>query len=151
MALPICELISQNILDTLKGISVAAGFNVNLDARRATHPAAPAAPGLAILYEGDDDPQDGGAVGRQTWHRPYGVLIWGAGTTSDQTPYDQLLNTARADVEKAIMAKVSHGGYAFNTVLNKPLKSESDNEPPSIMVMFTVHYRTRLDDPFTQG
>ena len=154
---PINEQISRQILTTLKGVTVEAGYGVTLKAQRATRPPPPAEKLLAVLYEGDDVVVDdgsgdgGGAIGLTTWLRPYAVLVYAMGAESDTEPYDALLNLARASVEKALVVDTSRGGLARNTILQEPTKVEDQNEPPAVQVNFVVLYSTNQYDPFKQS
>ena len=59
------------------------------------------------------------------------------------------LNEVRGDLEKALMADPTRGGYAIDTVIRAPERFQFDAAVTGIVVACEVLYRTRIDDPFT--
>lgn len=141
MADPICELVSQNILTTLQGITGASAI------RRGQSPA-PMQDLQIVLEDGDDRYLDSQFTGKTDYEREY--LIWGevleAETSS--TAIDTRLNRLRSSIEKALLADTTRGGYARNTRIDSVLKAwDEAGNIAGILVIAIVHYRITETDP----
>ena len=155
--LPLSELITRNVVDTLRGISPAAGFNVELKVQRFKRRPDPPEDLQAIVMAWDDeaDADANTPIGFTAWVRPYWVQVYRF--ESDETPaagaasWEELLNVARADVEKALAADLTRGGLATDTRIVAPAEFSDSGDAGGIVVRVNVHYRHPFDNPYPQA
>lgn len=116
MADPKKELIAQNLLTTLRGISKGAGYytdagrwvsrrRVPLQTWNASH-----SPELFLLV--GPETQDPSCLGGYRSIVRFAVL----GYVSDQEP-DRMVVLVEADIKKAVLTDTKRGGYAQDTVV----------------------------------
>jgi len=65
--------------------------------------------------------------------------------------FDGLANLAAADVRKAMMADLTRGSLALRTEkFETYLFADEHGTVAGVMIPFKVHYRTKIDDPYSQ-
>lgn len=150
MIYPVAELITQNVVETIQGIRLAAGFNGNLKVERYKKGGKNSNSDLTAIVGFDDDVEAGTEdtpINFQSWIRPYWVLVY-IYEPSEEMPYDQRLDIVRADIAKALMQDASRGGHAQNTFIRAPIRFDPPNDTTGILVQFDVHYWHDEEDPY---
>jgi len=148
--LPVIELIAQNVLTTVQGITAAAGFNFNLTAQRHSKKGDRVRHlnGI-IVQEARREVTDKKVYNTNEWWLPFGIGFYVIPAEEDQTPIDTYANLIMADVEKALMADRYRGGNAINTViLPEMLIVDGGLEFDLVVINVEVHYRTSELDPY---
>jgi hypothetical protein len=140
MSLPIAELITQNVVETLGTIQLGGGFKKS--GRNSQDDL------VCVVGFLDDELDPESADGFSYWLRPYWAIVYIYEPESSSMPYDQRLDIVRADIEKALSRDVSRGGYALNTNILSPNRFDPENDSTGICVNFDVHYRTAIGDPY---
>lgn len=151
--LPIAELVTRNVIETLTGVSsLGVGENnVPLTVERLKTAGKNLHGDMVCIVGFDDDQEDDSAPDNYTgWIRPYWALVYLYEPDDSAIPYDQRVDIVRADISKAIMVDVARGDYAENTFLRAPLKFSDANDASGIIINFDVHYRHIDTDPYTK-
>ena len=153
MPTAVVELIAQNIVTALQGVTITAGYTNTLTVeRRKPHGNDPIRNGLAVLFQGDPDESQGEPTQRKEWVQPFHVLLCAIEPENSEVSIDARLNSLRADVEKALMASPNRGGYAVDTTIRAPhIATNAHGDAQGVVVNFDVKYRTSYTDPYTQG
>lgn len=150
--LPVIELITQNVVDTLAGVRVASGYHVDLIAERRVRSGNRERDGLAVVLQGDPEKVDDAPEGRVAWRQRYAVVCYVVESETSTRPIDQRINLTRSDVEKALMVDFTRGGNAYDTVIQEPeLFDDPEGRWDGVVVYFDVLYRTTHDDPYERG
>jgi hypothetical protein len=151
--LPIIEQIAANILDTISGITEAAGFNYTLTAERHLKSGNIREHLKAVIYQEDPEPQPDRVYFTKEWIQPFVVGVYISPPETDLTPMDQYKNIIAADVTKAIMADIYRGGLALRTTIRAyaSFATENNEEWEGIAIAIAVQYRTVETDPFTRA
>jgi hypothetical protein len=159
---PVIERIAQDLLDTLEGITTAAGYRYTLIAERAKpNLGNRRRDGLAVLVQGDakrineddDSPTGRGpAYDHDEWWAAFAVVLTAMETEASTDPIDKRMNVMRSDVEKALAVDPTRGGLAILTEMGDPMPVDA---PPNVngvewAIPLTVYYRTLAGDPYTQ-
>jgi hypothetical protein len=150
--LPVVELIAVNVYETLASVTVANGYNYNLDVER--DKATPPTPKhlKCIVYQGDPTEVDGTAHAHKGWMQPFIVVVFIRPLKDDDTSLDTYCNIAFADMQKAIMVDAHRGGLAHDTYVRPPVGfADLDNEDQGFVFVCDVLYRTLIDNPFVNG
>jgi len=153
MSTPRIESIAENIRTTVASVTVAGGYNQTLSARRPKRNdfAVAAWDDLTVLIEqaGSQWLEDTRTVAtidkRQTF------VLWAFVIDSDAATaaIDTRLNQVAADLEKALMADITRGGYAQDTFIEEILPfGNADGSQSGIMLTMTVQYRTAIGNPY---
>lgn len=145
--LPVVELIAQNVLATVQGITTAAGFNYNLTAARHKRTGDKREHLHAIIIQ--NDPEDVTKTPNvKEWHQVFRVGVYIMPAEADPTPIDTYVNLVRADIEKALMADRYRGNNAINTKILDPNTEEDDDSVTTLVVIHAeIYYRTAEIDP----
>lgn len=150
MAESIREKIIGNIITTIKSITVENGYGLTIrDARRVSFtPFNQAVFPIAEIQDLSEDKQDGVPMGHTTCQLHLSIAVWDKVLTG----MSQNTNIYLADVEKALHADQTRGGYAYDTdVLGSQFFTTEDILPwGSIVIIVDVWYRHRYGDPYTQ-
>ena len=144
MPVPVNENITLNVVTTVDAVT---GITAERHDRKAATPAHM----LAIIHEGADEKlgDDETPCGFSAWVRSYGVQVYiFQQDLADGVNFHTTLNTVRADIEKALMADVTRGGYAHNTEIQSPQEFVDSNDATGVVVFFDVTYRTDQYDPY---
>jgi hypothetical protein len=141
---PIVEMIAQNLIETLAGVSESASFHVTLRPERAKIPASEPADLKAVL--GQDDPADPTEDNvAKTWDQPWQILIYVINSETSTLERDQRINLVWGDVCKKLMEDRTRGGLALDTKIAAPQYFAD-----SILINIVTPYETKFDDPFSQ-
>ncbi len=149
MALPVIELIAQNVLQTVSGITTSTGANYTLTAQRHTkggdlrrHLNA------VIIQEDPKEPPHQPNVNTYEWMQTFGVCVWIDPPEEDPTPIDQYINLVWADAHKAFVADRYRGGNALDTTIKPPqIVSKEAAGMDAVIINVEVNYRTAETDP----
>ena len=114
---------------------------------------------LAVILEQgpaeiDEENSPPGNPRRVTWRQTFAATLIVQPPDGSGVAVESIMNTFRADVEKAIMKDPSWGGLALSTMtdLAEPIPPEfTDGSYEALAVQFVVAYRTPENDPYTQG
>lgn len=147
--LPVVERITQNILQTLRGVNPSNGYPVTLDAERATRLGQRTRANLCVLKQ--DIAVEAQAPHRHLrWWQNYVAVAYVTNSESSTVADEQRINTVRAAIEKALRQDITRGALAINTTLSPPQNAAPvDGEFTGITVRFAVLYQTLQDDPFS--
>lgn len=153
MATAIVELIAQNIVTTLQGVTIDNGYeNTLIVERRKQAGNDPVRDCLAVVYQGDPQEGDDKPLQRRSWIQPFHVLLCAVESDSSTATIDARLNSLRADVEKALCAAPNRGGYAVDTHIRTPsIATNAHGDVQAVVVNVDVEYRTAWNNPYTQG
>lgn len=145
----------QQIQTTLEGITVANGYATTLNAvERLQQSGQSHQPPMAVLVEGDDRPtsestQDAGGLLLQRELDVGIVLELVQDEAEDARSASEAMNELLADVQRAMEADVSRGGWALNTEeigIDPILALEGKSKLVSV-IGYRVTYRHRRTDP----
>jgi len=155
MSKPIIEYIAQNILDSINQIKTANDFNQDLTAyrpRRNDFADITPEDGTILVVQGDEDDVEG-AIGTGEWRQTFVLMamVIDSDKVTPQETVDTRINTIRADVQKKLAEDVKRGGYAIDT-LNRGSALFADGPKfTGIGIVIEVHYRTRIEDPYSKA
>ena len=152
MSTPVIEYIADNILDSVNEITTANGFNQTLTAIRPRRVDfnSPWGDLTALVVQVEAEELDE-AIGCRSWMQFFVVMVIVIDSDDSEVTIDSRLNTVRADVEKKIMTDPTRGGYAIDTEMDSSTFFDADDGGPGgVAVKFGVHYRTKIDDPYTR-
>jgi hypothetical protein len=155
MSYPIDAKAFDDVRDALRGVSIAAGYSINLSV--AEEQADPVSPrhGTVIVgmaKRGPDDEVEFPALGHDEYWLPIGIQVYAIQSTRNiQTPIRLILQSIVSDVKKALAVDVYRGGYANNTVIpDKEIIFYEDASPPCVLIVAKLHIRTLWDNPEDQ-
>ncbi|MDD4980698.1 MAG: hypothetical protein PHC54_05470 [Candidatus Omnitrophica bacterium] len=144
------ESIRDNIISTLQGITTGNGYNntiTNVRGWKQLGNSLKVIP-CAIVSLGretkDPDPHP-----QATCNLPVFIDLWTRQGETDTTDTDELLNSLLLDIEKAIMADETRGGYAENTIIRSIMPFESVEGQPhcGLIIELEIIYQHKLTDP----
>jgi hypothetical protein len=141
------EQIAQNVLATLQTI-VTPTYPYALTVERAKKKNVPAHLKAYIFQMPPDDID--GPINSEDWKQTFAVVVYVIPAEEDTVATDAYNNAIAASIHKALMTDYSRGGLAINTLIRPTFYFPAeDGELAGITFLFDVHYRHRLDDPFT--
>lgn len=151
--IPVVETIRLNMAAAAATVTTGNGYNVTLNVQDVARYGNTVANGDTTLEQGDEETlgedDEQGANQYHTFHQSFLFFI-NVRNPGNAAAYDSLLNTYTADLRKAVMADIQRGGYANWTHLQPSRLFENDaGQIAGVVVSFLVHYRTKLDDPYT--
>ena len=153
--IPVVERIVQDVVATLQGVSITNGFNVDLDVERPMPRGTNWTGGKTVVYLGARVPTEDGDRPQQydEWFQTVIVVYHGVETDLDK-PVDAKLILATADIYQALCSTKEsrrRDNWAITTIAGDvvPLERDADSNEATIMMEFTVQYRTAWGDPFT--
>lgn len=145
--------IYQNLIDTLNGIRIAAGYETDATAEGQATRGNRLVNDNLVLIDNGDSPVEDSPVNADDYNASFTVLCFSA--PSDATaaqPFPPELFNLVAEVRKALNDDYTRGGYAINTITGSDAPRESPRDGCACRSLdFTVHYRTNKDDPTTYG
>ncbi len=154
MNLPILERIALNLIDTLKGISVQAGYLNDVQVQRMNLKRGTSYRDRMILVmtgsaERLDDQE---SVGFLHWEQSFLLTCFVQESDQSQMSLDERVNAIRADVERAVMLDYTRGGYALDTDLGDIIRMpvEAGTGMSGVVIEVLVQYRTSRLDPTSQ-
>jgi hypothetical protein len=153
---PVSELIADNIVTTLGGITTTGGayHHTASAVMRRKQFGQPTSNNLIIVNLGDKERNDEANPKnrRITWVQSYWIDFYiieaeGGGDI------DERINKAVSDVEKILMVDHTRGGYAHDTFPSGAVifPDEEGGGVAGVSVLIRVQYRTLLTDPNTQS
>lgn len=148
MADCILELISKNILSTLRTVTTLNGYTYTINpSRHSQHGDKPS--NLAVIIH-QTDPRLGSdeTYDKYEWIQPYDLEIYVIQDQTDTTPSDEILNAVWADIYKALSIDHTRGGYAIDTTIQQPQYFRNiDGAFEGLTFVCEVQYRTDRLDP----
>ena len=153
MGFPVNELIAQNVLSTVQGVTTGTGYNYTLTAQRHSRAGDKKAHLNAVIIQ--EDPRevpDPKVYNTKEWLLTFHVGVFVIPLEQDTTPIDQYVNLIAADVHKAVMVDRYRGGLALDTQIRASYKSVEDGlEYECIVIPVEVNYRTNEVNPYQQA
>lgn len=154
MADTIREKIVKNIETTLKTISKANGYENDIKSVQRLLQSGQVVTDvpLLIIAEGDEDAEEGPLATAILTLKRLGVFVV-VQTRHDEAidtrASDEILNTLRADVEKAMMVDHTRGGFAIDTHPPSSTALDTEEGQPEIasLMQFQIDYRHARQDP----
>lgn len=153
MADPLREKIRKDVKSTLQTITVANGYEQDLEvvAGQTSADAVAKRDGLCELWQ--DSPQDleeSSPVQKRDELLEFVVAVYAGKDGS--TDVDERLNFMIADVRKAIMEDRNRNGLAINTTVRSPIQFEHESGALfGAIIPVQVHMRTVEINEYTQG
>lgn len=79
--------------------------------------------------------------------------LWIRQAETDTTPTDTVLNNIFSDIETALMADVTRGGFAVDSLVKNSVPGATiEGEPSALLeIELEIHYRHQQSDPTTSG
>jgi hypothetical protein len=152
--LPVLEQIAVNILTTLNGITVAAGYNQTLSAirsRRSDYADVPPGNNTVLLRQ-DDTPEeaDSQRLGACDINQLFFCIANVLDSDSETAAIDTRRNQVYADMKKALMLDYTRGGYAHNTrVLPQINIQDPEGGVTGVVAPVMINYSTQENNPYT--
>lgn len=149
---PIIELAAENVAAVLATITQVNGFHVNLGPiERQTRVGNIPDDEKVYLIQDVPRPVDSPALGHEEWYVPFAVWIFTIDPDASKLPIDARMNMSHADVQKALVADYTRGGYAIDTLFKSPGYIQDDAQQiVGIIANFEVYLRTIYGDPYSQ-
>lgn len=153
MSEPIIELIAANIETVVNTITAGNGYNYNLTAKRPKR--------IDFLTESWNNldviiQQTSAAAKDSEYSHPYKtytitfmLVAIVVGSDSDSFSIDTQKNKIAADIEKAIMADRTRGGYAMDSNITE-INFITDDDAGGVSLLLEVEYRTIYDNPYSE-
>ncbi len=154
----ILERITKDIEAALKTVTKADGYSHDFTVRRRSWGGdAPTNEDvLCIIHQGQPIQLDGNGTDEMLWDQPYGIDLFVTPDESQERTPDELINSARADAEKALAYTAESCGRSglaahegATTVLAPVLFTDGPNH--GIQVRIVVRYGTVWNDPLTSN
>lgn len=153
MSDPISERIVQDVVKTLKGVRRSRNYSVDLEVVRPNRSAGDVPDAhLAVVFVEDDTrlPSEVEWQEAAHWTMTVAVEVHVYESESSSIPIDQRINTARADIEKALMADPFRDGLALDTRIESPTYWEPiEGDMAGVTVRVAIDYRTSITDPYS--
>lgn len=148
MAEPVIERIAQNVVDTLKGVNVAAGYNNSLSVERLKREGNAPRDLLVVVEQHDETQPEDVTHNKQEWFQRFAVTCYVVEQDGARS-LDTRINSVRADVQKALMQDPHRGDLAIDTILRgcDSIALLTGGQLTGIVVYFDVHYAVEWDDP----
>ncbi len=149
------ETIMKLVKTRLETITIANGYvNTVLSVQRFTQSGQIyASTPMVVIHEGDDVPTDGPLAGAvsltsRTVDLALEVVIRHNEST-DSRSSEEIMNTLRTDIEKAVMTDRTWSGYAVDTsaLTYSPVFVEEGQPDVSSFAEMRIAYRHRATDP----
>lgn len=149
------DLITQNILDTLKGITTVAGFNQTVS-QVAFYTAFGIDPDHAqtlyvdngvALFENGMDVAAESPIQLQDWWITYGVQVYVYEDGESLYRPRKRLQIFRGDIHRALMADVTRGQNAHDTQITGWQYIVDDSQPYAAQLDFKVRFREDFYNP----
>lgn len=147
MSYPIAELIVQNVVTTLGGVTTGNGYQNTLAVEREKQPFNSPANRLAVVMKGELQPQNNSPLGLDEYVLPLGIVFYVIQSESNEAAITQSLYSIAADIHKVLMVDVHRGGYAVNTEFESD-DIFSSSSPKSGAVTAKIRFRTLRGNPY---
>ena len=149
------DLVTANLLATLAGITMKAGFNQTVS-QVAFYTSFGLDPdsgqtlyidnGLA-LFEGPMDSADESPLQRHDWWLMYGVQSYIYESSDGIFRARKRLQVFRGDIHKALMADITRGGNAHDTQVTGWQYIVDDSQPYAAQLDVKIRIRETYNDP----
>jgi hypothetical protein len=153
VATSIREYILQNIKTALEVIRISNGYQVDIDnVQRWEQEGNELRQTPCVVVVPDDETIDDGPDPEVIRHLPVDLVLWYRHDKNKiDCSADEALSMFLADIEKAIMADHTRGGYAVTTSLkgNTPFTTAEGQPFCGFLVHIEVLYETRYNDPYS--
>jgi hypothetical protein len=158
---PIVEQIAANLVMTLNEVTVANGFNQDLNAGRLKQTdfdniedwliagGSPYDTGSVLVGQTNEDLLEDGAQNTAEWKQSFSLTCFVSTSDKDTSSPDTIINQIVADIRKKLVATYQRGGRAFDTIMG-PAIFFRGNGFSGAEITVIVHYRTKYDDPYTR-
>jgi len=152
MAQSIKEQIVDNIISTIEGVTVSAGYNQTLIyvTRQETKIFGNNSWPCAMVRIEADDVDDTVTVGYYHHRMTVDVLAY----TADNVDPQQALSYLAGDIHKAMLVDYTRGSLVIDTRVDNidyDYAEEGEDPTGTVTISFNVHYRTLVEDPFSSG
>lgn len=160
MANPRVELIAQNIVTTLEGVTTGNGYQQTLSVSRRSlnRSATPIANGTTIVSMTSATPTEPQVHNKKQWVQQFQITYYSTADEDDTTPADQTLLKAASDIFKALRVDSKRGTassgdpLAIDTDINGyDIDIDENGAWDAITVIVDVLYRHNEDDPYMGG
>lgn len=144
------ELILDNIKDTLAEISIANGYNNDIaNVQRWKQHGNSLKDVPCIIISAGREEKDPTPYPQTTAKLTIFIDIWTRQDDEDSSDTDTLLDSLLLDIEKALMADYTRGGYAENTDIRGITPFETIEGQPhcGIMIELEIVYKHKQTDP----
>jgi molybdopterin biosynthesis enzyme len=150
MSLPVIELIAQNVLTTVQGVTEENGYNYTITATRHAKKGDKRTNFAAIILQADPrEATDENVYNTKEWWLPFEISVFIIPSDTDTTPIDTYCNVVRSDIEQALMADRYRGGVARDTEIKASRAfTEETSAYDVIIVNCEVNYRTQDINPY---
>ena len=152
--IPVVERIVQDVVETLKGVSIANGFQTDLDVERPMPRGTNWTNGKTVVYQGAKTRTEDGDRPQQyeQWFQTI-VVVYHAVETDLDKPVDARLLTAEADIHQALCGTAAlrrRDNWAITTIPGDtvPLERDFDSNEAKVLLEFTVQFRHQWGDPY---
>lgn len=151
MADSIREKILANIeTTTLEGITIAAGYGVNIGQveRGKVNALSLERFPAALIFPGEDEPQSLiSDITDRTWQIL--LFLW----VVAQKDISKAMEIFLAAVQKAMIVDYTRGGNAMDTAEGTimTIRIEEEDTQGGFLLNYSIRYRTKRGDPFTQA
>lgn len=155
MAVSILEQIADDLLVTIAGINTAAGYDNTLTVERARQRYnfndGPNQDNHVVIHQEDPASMERAPLNRASWMQPFWCVAYVLEPEESGVAMDTRINSTRADIEKALMVDPTRNDKAADTIIDDPVYIYgSAGELTAVAVRPIIHYRTLIDDPYTQ-
>lgn len=150
MADSITEQIRQNMIETLQGVNVAAGYRTTLRVEDGENTSEERRDGLCVVLPDPPEPMES-PLGWQQWSQVFRVVVFLHRSETSQNAIRTRLNNAIADIYKAVKVDPTRGDLAIHTYIDESPEMTVDGEFDRIVAMPRVMFRHLINNPFSQG
>lgn len=149
MSVPIVELITANLVETLSGVSeTAGGYSTTLTVSEPDAVADAVADGTCIVNEGDWSYEDNPPYGMDGVYQTYEIVVYVRG--GDERNHQRLGRQYANDVKRAVMSDETRGGYARWSKVTA-VRNFSDGALRGVTVDYQVYFWHLKDRPDAQS
>jgi hypothetical protein len=150
---PLVELIADDLVTTLRGISTASGYHNDVGAViRRSQFGQRDGDNFVVVAQGESERDfDAPHNNCARWSQSFWV-DWYVVEQEGGDAIDTRINKARADVEKIVMVDPNRGGYAIDTIPMGVvlMPDEQGGGIAGVSVVLKVSYQNYLTDPNAQ-
>jgi len=153
MSTPVLEQIASNIETSVNEITEANGYSQDLTAvrpRRNDYKDVSPDDLTVLIFQGDEEIVETAPIGVAEYRQPFMLFALVIDSDSETASMDTRRNQVRADIIKKLMTDTSRGGLAIDTLVEPSRMFDDEDGFAGIAVNFSVFYRTKPDDPYTQ-
>ncbi len=152
-AAPVIEKIALNLLDTLNGVKIEAGYSIDLVAERRRRAGNNPAHGKCVIMQGASarDFETTGATDGTIFRRCTFLLqVYIITSEKADDPEDSAINYVTVDIEKALMLDAQRGQNAHETIVLDPEPfDEGEDGYSGVFIPLDVQYGYLESDPTT--